>query len=243
MWRAPEKLRRRDHNFEPPKRLDQRRSPWAANRQSPESIAKLLRQAESGIPIAELARKAGVHENTVHLWKKKYGTLGTPEIRQINELRDEIRDSSVWSPISRSTRSCCRTCFQNSSEAGQAAQLGRRTASNIRCEPTPHLRDDAIQPQVDAVQAEVQCHQRGVAQPHQRVGSSACPLWISPHPRAFASRGWKVNPKRIARLYRQEGLVYAQKIQSDVAVRQCSESASRPRNRITFGVWTSCMIG
>lgn len=48
-----------------------------------------MRQAESGIPIAELARKAGVHENTVHIWKKKFGALGTAEIREINGLRDE----------------------------------------------------------------------------------------------------------------------------------------------------------
>jgi len=48
----------------------------ARKRHSPESIAKVLRQAESGIPIAELARKTGVHENTIHLWKKKYGVLG-----------------------------------------------------------------------------------------------------------------------------------------------------------------------
>jgi putative transposase len=48
-----------------------------------------LRQDQSGIPIAELARKAGIHENTVHLWKKKYGVLGASEIREMNELRDE----------------------------------------------------------------------------------------------------------------------------------------------------------
>lgn len=29
------------------------------------------------------------HENTIHLWKKKYDQLGTAEIREINELRDE----------------------------------------------------------------------------------------------------------------------------------------------------------
>ncbi len=38
----------------------------ARKRHSPESIAKVLRQAESGVPIGELARKTGVHENTVH---------------------------------------------------------------------------------------------------------------------------------------------------------------------------------
>ncbi len=61
----------------------------ARKRHSPESIAAVLRRAESGIPIAELARKTGVHENTIHLWKKKYGPLGTAEIREMNELRDE----------------------------------------------------------------------------------------------------------------------------------------------------------
>jgi hypothetical protein len=55
----------------------------------PESIAAVLRRVEAGIPIAELARKAGVHENTIHLLKKKYGQLGAAEIREINELRDE----------------------------------------------------------------------------------------------------------------------------------------------------------
>jgi putative transposase len=44
----------------------------ARKRHSPESIAALLRKAESGTPIAQLARQAGVHENTIHLWKKKY---------------------------------------------------------------------------------------------------------------------------------------------------------------------------
>ena len=48
-----------------------------------------MRQAESGTPIAELARKLGVHENTIHLWKKRFGDLGTPEIRELRQLRDE----------------------------------------------------------------------------------------------------------------------------------------------------------
>lgn len=61
----------------------------ARKRHSPESIAAVLRKAESGIPVAQLARQTGVHENTIHLWKKKYGQLGTSEIREMNELRDE----------------------------------------------------------------------------------------------------------------------------------------------------------
>jgi putative transposase len=60
-------------------------------RHSPEAISVALRQLESGMAAAEIARKMGVHENTLYLWKKKYGSLGTPEVRELRELRDENR--------------------------------------------------------------------------------------------------------------------------------------------------------
>jgi putative transposase len=55
----------------------------------PEQIAAALRQLESGIPAVELCRRLGVHENTMSAWKKKYGSLGTPEIRELRQLREE----------------------------------------------------------------------------------------------------------------------------------------------------------
>jgi putative transposase len=30
-----------------------------------------------------------VHENTFYTWKKRFGGLGTPEIRELRQLRDE----------------------------------------------------------------------------------------------------------------------------------------------------------
>ena len=54
-----------------------------------EQIARALRQAEAGTPIVDIIRKRGVHENTFSLWKKKYGDLGTPEIRELRQLREE----------------------------------------------------------------------------------------------------------------------------------------------------------
>ncbi len=38
---------------------------------------------------AAIIRKLGVHENTFYGWKKKYGGLGTPEIRELRQLREE----------------------------------------------------------------------------------------------------------------------------------------------------------
>ncbi len=58
-------------------------------RHSPEQIAAALRQAEAGTPVAEIIRKLGVHENTFYTWKRRFGGLGTPEIRELRQLREE----------------------------------------------------------------------------------------------------------------------------------------------------------
>jgi putative transposase len=59
------------------------------SRYSDEQIAAPLRQAEAGTPIAEITRKLGIAEATFYVWKKRFGGLGTPEIRELRQLRDE----------------------------------------------------------------------------------------------------------------------------------------------------------
>ncbi len=56
-----------------------------------EQIVQALRQAESGTPVADICRKLEVSETTFFRWKKQYGTLGTPEIRELRALREETR--------------------------------------------------------------------------------------------------------------------------------------------------------
>lgn len=56
-----------------------------------EQIAIALRQAEAGTPVAELCRKLGITETTFYRWKRKYGGLGVPELRELRQLRDENR--------------------------------------------------------------------------------------------------------------------------------------------------------
>lgn len=58
-------------------------------RHSPEQIAVALRQAEAGTPVAEIIRKLGIHENTFYIWKRRFGGLGTPGIRELRQLREE----------------------------------------------------------------------------------------------------------------------------------------------------------
>jgi putative transposase len=56
-----------------------------------EQIAMSLRQAEVGTPVAEICRKLEITETTFYRWKKKFGGLGVPELRELRQLREENR--------------------------------------------------------------------------------------------------------------------------------------------------------
>ena len=56
---------------------------------SPEQIAAAVKQAEAGIPVAELSRRLGVSENTFYRWRSKYGGLAPSEVRRLKELEEE----------------------------------------------------------------------------------------------------------------------------------------------------------
>jgi putative transposase len=54
-----------------------------------EQMAFALRQAESGVPVAEVCRKLGVTEQTFYRWKKKFGGMGVAELRKLRQLEEE----------------------------------------------------------------------------------------------------------------------------------------------------------
>ncbi|MFN7539180.1 MAG: IS3 family transposase [Bacteroidota bacterium] len=54
-----------------------------------QQIAFALKQAETRTSVAELTRKLGISEVTFYNWKKKFGGLGTSEIRRLRQLEDE----------------------------------------------------------------------------------------------------------------------------------------------------------
>jgi putative transposase len=58
---------------------------------TPEQMVMALRQAEAGTPIEDVCRKLAISEATFHRWKKRFGTLGVPEVRELKQLREENR--------------------------------------------------------------------------------------------------------------------------------------------------------
>ena len=60
-----------------------------ASRFSDAQKSFILRQAEEGVPIGEVCRKAGISQATFYAWKKKYAGLLPDEMRRLKALEDE----------------------------------------------------------------------------------------------------------------------------------------------------------
>ena len=56
---------------------------------SVEQIVGVLKQAEVGVPVAELIRRAGISEQTFYRWKKQYVGLEVDQVRQLKQLQEE----------------------------------------------------------------------------------------------------------------------------------------------------------
>lgn len=54
-----------------------------------EQIVAVLKQAEAGVPLAELIRRVGISEQTFYRWKKKYVGLEVDQVRQLKQLQEE----------------------------------------------------------------------------------------------------------------------------------------------------------
>jgi putative transposase len=48
-----------------------------------------LKQADTSSPVGEVYRKMGIIEATIYNWKKKFGGLGTSELRRLRQLEEE----------------------------------------------------------------------------------------------------------------------------------------------------------
>jgi putative transposase len=54
-----------------------------------EQIVAVMKQAEAGVPVAELIRKVGISEQTFYRWKKQYVGLELDQARQMRQLQEE----------------------------------------------------------------------------------------------------------------------------------------------------------
>ncbi len=53
-----------------------------------EQIIGILKEGESGVPLADLCRKHGMSDASFYKWRQKYGGMEVSEARRLRELED-----------------------------------------------------------------------------------------------------------------------------------------------------------
>ena len=54
-------------------------------------IISILKEADLGIPIAELTRKYGLGNSTIYTWRSKYGGMEVSDLKELKRLQEENR--------------------------------------------------------------------------------------------------------------------------------------------------------
>jgi transposase-like protein len=55
---------------------------------SEEQMVKILREADKA-PVAEVAKKHGISDQTIYGWRQRYGTLAAADVKRLRQLEHE----------------------------------------------------------------------------------------------------------------------------------------------------------
>jgi putative transposase len=56
---------------------------------SEEQIVRILGEHKAGKKVKEIARDHGISENSIYIWKRKYGDMSSQEVVRLRQLEDE----------------------------------------------------------------------------------------------------------------------------------------------------------
>ena len=107
-------------------------------------IVFALKQAETGVAVAEVCRKMGISEATFYNWKKKYGGLGPDELRRLRQLEEE--NSRLKQIVADLTldKQMLQDVLKKSSESQAAATAGERSVDRLPSIRAAGLRSGAF---------------------------------------------------------------------------------------------------
>jgi putative transposase len=58
------------------------------SRFSEQQMVKILREADKS-PVAQVAKKHGISEQTIYLWRKRFGKLEAVDVKRLRQLEQE----------------------------------------------------------------------------------------------------------------------------------------------------------
>jgi len=157
---------------------------------SEEQIAFALRMSETGTRVADVCRKMGIAEQTFYRWKKKYGGLGVPELRRLKQLEEENRRlKRMVADLSLDKQMLQDVWLVDSYRVSErrACEVIEISCSSQRY--VSQWKDDRA----------LRMRIREIAATRVRYGYLRIHVLLR-------RDGWRVNHKRVYRIYREEGL-------------------------------------
>ena len=91
-----------------------------------EQIEFALRQAETGIKVAEVCRKMGIYEAPLCNWKEKCGGLGVSELCRLKQLEEDNRQLKKLVANLRLDKQMLQDVLKKSSKASPQEASGRQ---------------------------------------------------------------------------------------------------------------------
>jgi putative transposase len=89
---------------------------------SESQIVGILKDAESGVPVADLIRKYGVSKATFFKWRSKYGGASVSDVKRLRELETEnAKLKRMYADLARSRTQPSKTCSTESCKAVREA--------------------------------------------------------------------------------------------------------------------------
>ncbi|MCR4378313.1 MAG: IS3 family transposase [Rhodospirillales bacterium] len=169
-------------------------------------IAFVLKQAEDGVTVGEVCRKAGISEATFYNWRKKYAGLMPSEMKRLRQLEEEncklkriVADLSLDKAMlqdvikAKALRPARRRELVDDLRAVWQISI-RRACGALNAERSSYhykpRRDD---------QADLKQRIKEIAETRVRYGYRRIHVLLR-------REGWEVNAKRIYRLYKELGL-------------------------------------
>ncbi|NLI14368.1 MAG: IS3 family transposase [Peptococcaceae bacterium] len=171
-----------------------------------EQIAFVLKQVELGTPVEEVCRKVGVSDQTFYRWKSKFGGMLPSDIKRLKQLEEENRklkqlvaDLSLDKIMLQDVLS--KKFLKPAIKKDMVKYLGqtyavseRRSCRVLKLNRSLYRR----RPKRDE-QAFLRMRIKEIAATRVRYGYRRIHVLL-------CREGWKVNHKRVYRLYRAEGL-------------------------------------
>ncbi|MCR9248755.1 MAG: IS3 family transposase [bacterium] len=171
-----------------------------------EQIVHAITQVDAGVPVKDLCRKYGISTKTFYTWRKKFGGLGSQELRELRQLREENRKlKGLVADLSLDKQILKDALFKKALTPARKRELVHNTRERFvisiqrACGLFDLQRSTFYKRSTADPQLALRQRIRELAEDRPRFGYRRIHVLLQ-------REGWVVGHKRVHRLYRLEGL-------------------------------------